>query len=176
MAIRRINMRALAIVGIVLILLVSLATPALAGIEPSPWDESTSGKTLDFYVNDTLTINLQSNHSTGFEWQLDQINTAVLQLVSHQYIPPPGIGSNGTEVWVFQPIAVGTSPIIMEYSQPWQGGTKAAKTYNVTVNFIPGPAPISAPASTNLTTGILVAGLTVLIIWITFKRPRQSRI
>ena len=135
-------------------------------------DDSSTGTTISLSINDTLTINLKSNSSsTGFSWQLDQINASVLNYVSHQHIPAPRPMQPGTEEWVFQPVGVGTSAIFMEYSQPWPGGTKGAKTYNLTVNVTP---PV--PASSNLAIGILTAGLAALIVWLSTKKRRQSQI
>jgi predicted secreted protein len=133
-------------------------------------DDSSNGATIYLPINDTLTITLQSNPSTGASWQLDQIDTSVLQNVSHQYVPPPPPappGKGGTEVWVFKPVTVGTSPVVMEYGRP---GETAAKTYNLTVNVTP---PV--PASSNLAIGILMACFIALISWLTIKRPRQSQ-
>jgi inhibitor of cysteine peptidase len=134
-------------------------------------DESCDGMTIQLSVGDNLVINLQSQPSTGFRWQLDQINASVLQKVSDQFIPPspPVIGGIGTEMWVFQAIGVGSSPIGMEYSRSFQAG--AARTFNITVNV----TAITVPASSNLTIGIFVASLTALIAFFVIRKPRQTR-
>jgi predicted secreted protein len=37
------------------------------------------------------------------------------------------------EFWTFKALMKGTSTISMEYSQPWDGGTKKAQTFSLTV-------------------------------------------
>jgi inhibitor of cysteine peptidase len=134
-------------------------------------DESSDGMTIQLSAGDNLIINLQSQPSTGFRWQLDLINASVLQKVSNQFIPPspPVIGGVGTEIWVFKAIGAGSSPISMEYSRSFESG--AAKTFNLTVNVT---EPV--PSSSSLTIGILVASLTALITFFVIRKPRQTRI
>jgi predicted secreted protein len=42
-------------------------------------------------------------------------------------------GSVGTEVWNFKALAAGETNISLEYSQPWDGGIKAEKTFDLKV-------------------------------------------
>ncbi|MCD6567992.1 MAG: protease inhibitor I42 family protein [Dehalococcoidia bacterium] len=43
------------------------------------------------------------------------------------------VGAPGKEVWTFEALEKGSSTISMEYSQPWEGGEKAAQTFSLTV-------------------------------------------
>ena len=100
-------------------------------------DASSTGKSITMSVGDTLVVTLQSNASTGFSWQLDQISdTSVLEKTNNQYVAPatPMPGAPGSEVWTFEALKSGTSAILMEYSQPFAGGIKGAQTFSLTVN------------------------------------------
>ena len=87
----------------------------------------------------SLTVTLCSNPSTGFQWESVKItDQTVLEQVGHKFVfperePPPPPGTPGKEVWTFKALKKGTSTISMEYSQPWEGGMKVAKTFNLTV-------------------------------------------
>jgi len=43
------------------------------------------------------------------------------------------VGAGGEEVWTFKALKPGTSSLSMEYSQPWDGGTKAGQTFVLNV-------------------------------------------
>ena len=92
-------------------------------------------------VDDSFTVTLCSNPgSTGYQWsESAQINDqTVLQQTDHEFVPPTdGLllspGTPGEEIWTFQALKKGESTISMEYGQPWEGGEKAAWTFNLTV-------------------------------------------
>jgi predicted secreted protein len=133
-------------------------------------DESANGSTVTLHVGDSLKINLEY-YVIPYTWYLGPFDTSVLQNVDHYKvpIPPPAVGG-GTEVWVFTVTGAGTSPVLLEY-RPVFGGA-ADRTFSVTVDVLP---PLSVPASSNLTIAILVAGLTVFIVWLSIKKSRPSQ-
>ena len=45
----------------------------------------------------------------------------------------PMVGAGGVENWTFKALAKGETTISMEYSRPWEGGEKAAQTFELTV-------------------------------------------
>jgi inhibitor of cysteine peptidase len=88
-------------------------------------------------AGDTIKMVLGSNMTTGFSWQPPVItdDAVVRQKGESGYIPPdeqiPGAG--GKEVWYFEALKAGVSTVSMEYSQPWEGGEKAAWEFNLKV-------------------------------------------
>ena len=102
-------------------------------------DDSATGKTVEIAVGGSLTVTLESNATTGFQWSelADIFDQTVLEQVDHQFVSPSEdtemVGAPGEEVWTFKALKKGSSTISMEYSQPWEGGTKAAETFSLTV-------------------------------------------
>jgi len=94
---------------------------------------------VELTVGDSWTVTLESNPTTGFQWQLvSNTDEAVLELADHKYEPSEdalaGVcGAGGKEVRTFKALKKGKSTITLEYSQPWEGGTKAAETFVMTV-------------------------------------------
>ena len=87
-------------------------------------------------VGDTITIELCSNPTTGFEWKYETVGKIVLEETDYEYIAPESdgtVGAAGKEVWTFEAIEEGTTELRMEYSRPWEGGEQAEWTYTVTV-------------------------------------------
>jgi len=100
-------------------------------------DDSSSGKQVEIAAGGTLTVTLESNQTTGFQWKLKSVgDTSVLQSQGDTYNAPEDtgmVGAGGEEVWTFKALKPGTSSLSMEYSQPWDGGTKAGQTFVLNV-------------------------------------------
>lgn len=114
-------------------------------------DDSYAGKEVEVAVGGSLTVHLKSDPATGFEWELVTItDETVLEEVEHKYVGPEAVAPEGPggkeepvappepmppkeEWWTFKALKQGESIISMEYSQPWEGGTKAARTFVLTV-------------------------------------------
>ena len=100
-------------------------------------DVSYDGKEVEIAVGGSLTVTLESNPTTGFEWELTEIaDQTVLAEAGHEFKAPGAgapVGTGGEEVWTFKALKEGTTELSMEYSKPWEGGEKAAKTFNLTV-------------------------------------------
>ena len=88
-------------------------------------------------VGDTLTVTLESNPTTGFEWALVIItDETVLEEEGHAFMAaeagtPPGTG--GEEVWTFTALKEGKSTISMEYRRPWEEDVEPDKVFVLTV-------------------------------------------
>ena len=100
-------------------------------------DASDSGKEVKVRVGGELIVDLESNQTTGFQWQVAEISDqTVLGKVSNIYNAPEAsapVGAGGIERWTFKGLKKGTARMSMEYSQPWQGGEKTAETFTLTI-------------------------------------------
>ena len=96
-------------------------------------------KEVEVAVDRSFTVTLCSNPTTGFQWESAKISDqTVLEQVDHKFVSPeyktpPPLGTAGKEVWTFKALKEGKSTISIEYSQPWEGGEKAAWTYALAV-------------------------------------------
>ena len=117
------------------------ASPQAESGEQILVDASYTGQEVVMAVGDRLVVTLESNPTTGFKWELAEgTDQTVLELVESRYQPGPGAsqtppvpGAGGEEVWTFQALKQGETAISLEYSQPWAGGLKADRTFNLTV-------------------------------------------
>ena len=91
---------------------------------------------LQVATNDTFTLTLCSNASTGFSWETARISDpAILQLVDHKSEPPSTneLGAAGKETWTFKALKPGASTVALDYSRPWEGGEKGVWKFSVQV-------------------------------------------
>jgi predicted secreted protein len=86
-------------------------------------------------VGDKIILELCSNQSTGFKWEYEITTENIVNEIDYEFQEPEAdvVGAAGVEKWTFEVIAKGTTEIKMEYSQPWEGGTKAVWTYGLVV-------------------------------------------
>jgi inhibitor of cysteine peptidase len=100
-------------------------------------DSHHSRNEIELGVGDTVTIDLCSNPTTGFQWEEnpDISDSTILEQASHEFIPPGTDvpGQAGREVWVFKTLKKGVSTVSFEYSRPWEGGEKGEWTYTLTI-------------------------------------------
>ncbi|MFC1984302.1 protease inhibitor I42 family protein [Chloroflexota bacterium] len=100
-------------------------------------DNSDSGDAVKLCINSELIIDLESNATTGFQWEVVEVSEqGIIEKVNNEYNAPEAgapVGAGGIERWTFKALNEGTTRLYMEYSQPWQGGTKAAETFTLIV-------------------------------------------
>ncbi len=90
------------------------------------------GNEFEIEVNDKIRAKLCANPSTGFTWvaRMDD-EDGVMKLEKQEYVAPDSelVGASGMDIWTFKAVKEGTALITMEYSQDWDGGIKAERTY-----------------------------------------------
>ncbi len=85
-----------------------------------------SGSTLSLRPGDEVVVTLESNATTGFDWQLEtDPATEVLDLVDSEYVAPDTelVGAGGEEVWRFVATGEGTTHVAMRYARSFSGET-----------------------------------------------------
>ena len=119
--------------------IVGVTVASAGGGDVTNVDASYAGQEVEVAVGESLVLALESNRTTGFQWALvENSDQTALQHAGHKYVPyentdPPLPGVGGKELWSFKALKEGKSTIFMEYSQPWDGGIKQARTFTLTV-------------------------------------------
>lgn len=85
---------------------------------------------IETKVGNKFKIELKSNPSTGYQWQLEKpLDKNFVKLVSSNYFHSntPLIGAGGKEVWVFKAIKKGETVISLKYVRSWEVNQPAAE-------------------------------------------------
>jgi inhibitor of cysteine peptidase len=103
---------------------VALLALAACGGDGEPLDISAadSGATVSVETGQSLVITLESNLTTGFQWNLvGEPEAGVLTLVGSEYIAPEdgAVGEGGVEVWTFEGKGAGTTALELSYFRPF---------------------------------------------------------
>lgn len=82
------------------------------------------------FLNHDLTIELESNPSTGCTWVVEIDNKDVIKSSGSKYTDPykapgsvPVVGAAGTETFYFDAVSDGTATITFTYGRHWEGGS-----------------------------------------------------
>jgi predicted secreted protein len=137
-------------------------------------NESSSDGYLFVAIGDAVEVVLnQQTGSTGFSWNLvSNSDPGVLQSNGHVTTPPSGPpGSVGKDTWTFSALKKGASTIHMEYSQPWSGGYKNARSFDLTVFVVNQIAYV--PVSSSWSIGLMIAGITVIMAFAIIRRTSR---
>ena len=92
---------------------------------------------FEIEIGDKITVKLCSNPTTGFQWTYEMSGDNTIKEEDHDFEEPDGnvVGAPGIEVWTFEGTAKGTTIVLMEYGQPWEGGIKKEWTYRMTITI-----------------------------------------
>ncbi len=94
-------------------------------------------RTVEIQAGQTLMVQLGSNPSTGFRWQVAEVEAGILEQVGEaEYTPAsqtPLPGSGGKETFVFRAATAGQSPLVLVYRRSFEPAVPPAETFRVTI-------------------------------------------
>lgn len=101
--------------------------------------EGHSGQVVELRIHETFQILLDSNPSTGYSWNIEQIDLDLLEQIGEpQFTSDSDLpGSGGTTVFMFQTIAVGQTMLRLIYHRTWEEDMPPLKTFEITVMITP---------------------------------------
>jgi len=92
---------------------------------------------IDVDVDDTFTIELESNPSTGYSWELaGPLDEAIVTSLGsdHEAADGDAVGAPGTQELSFRAVGAGTTTIALQYVRPWETDVAPAETKDFSVN------------------------------------------
>jgi predicted secreted protein len=109
-------------------LLLTVISFVLVFAQESPKPKAT--ETIKVKVKKEFKIELKSNMTTGFSWNLEKdYDSTIVKSISNEYIPMKTnlVGAGGKEIWKFKSLKKGTTTLNMKYFQPWEKDKKPAQ-------------------------------------------------
>jgi inhibitor of cysteine peptidase len=91
---------------------------------------------VDVKSGDQIVITLEGNPSTGYTWEVNDLNTTILEQVGDTVFSSrnPGlVGSVGSLTITFKALKAGTATLTLVYHRPWETGVDPIDTFAVTV-------------------------------------------
>jgi len=97
-------------------------------------DENASGGQVSVQVGETLVVALASNPSTGYGWEIVELDPLVLKLTKEDIkIDSDLVGAGGTQLFFFEALQVGQTSLQLVYRRPWEEGVEPIGTFSMTV-------------------------------------------
>jgi len=87
-------------------------------------DEINQKEKYSIRKGDNVEVILAANPTTGYKWQIVNINTSKIKLINESYtahkVNKDIVGSGGKKVYLFNAIDKGNTSIEFEYSRPFE--------------------------------------------------------
>lgn len=122
------------------IVVMLLMTMIAAGCGPTGevrLDMADNGGQVEMEVDQTLVISLESNPTTGFRWELIEVEDPILQSMGEaEYQPSESkevVGAGGTEIFRFKAVSTGQMTLTLVYRRPWEEGVDPIETFRLIV-------------------------------------------
>lgn len=100
--------------------------------------ESHNGCPLELSRGQIVLINLRSNPTTGFRWEIQDAASGVLRSLGPEVYSNPEdaglVGSAGQSTWRYQAAQAGNGRLLMVYHRPWEVDVAPAKTFDCQVS------------------------------------------
>lgn len=102
-------------------------------------NDSHTGMQKELTRDQVLFVTLESNPTTGYSWQVAEIDKAVLRQVGNSEYKssasgnPPVVGAGGAETFRFETVSAGNSTLKLVYRRPWEKDVPPIKTYTLQI-------------------------------------------
>jgi inhibitor of cysteine peptidase len=97
--------------------------------------EADTGRSIELYVGDKLEVTLPGNPTTGFQWEISNIDSAILRTSGEPEFEPfsSAVGSGGKITMCFEAVGTGQMKLTLIYHRPFEKDVPPARTFEVTV-------------------------------------------
>jgi len=97
--------------------------------------EEDNGGLAELGEDQTLVISLESNPSTGYSWEVAEINQDVLHQVGETEFEQlsPLLGAPEKQILRFKSVGEGQSTLKLVYRRPWEKGVEPIREYSIQV-------------------------------------------
>ncbi|MFQ5343383.1 MAG: protease inhibitor I42 family protein [Anaerolineae bacterium] len=116
----------------------SLLLFACAGPSDVKIDETANGTAFNLKAGQKLIVTLKSNPTTGYDWQVDEVDESVVKLVTQEFKPasdPDRLGAPGQTEFQFQAAGAGTTSLRLIYVRSWEEGVEPQDTFQVRITI-----------------------------------------
>lgn len=128
--------RMLFLVGVLLVLVSMLpsATAAPPGPDTLMLGAADDGRQIVLAAGQTISITLEANPSTGYRWEVDSPDQAIMRQVGTRFEQPAGrLGAPGKQILELAAVRAGQETLRLVYRRPWEKGVQPFKAFSLLV-------------------------------------------
>jgi inhibitor of cysteine peptidase len=90
-------------------------------------------KHLVVQSGDTISLDLEENPTTGFQWEVDGLDSELMELSGSSFNlnSPDAIGGGGIHTYQFMPKKPGRTRISLKRWRPWEGESSVKERFEI---------------------------------------------
>jgi inhibitor of cysteine peptidase len=114
-------------------------TPTTPGISAEvEIDGSANGQQVTIINGQVLIVSLGSNPSTGFTWQVSEVDTGILQQLGIPRFQAGSslLGAEGVQIFEFRTLRGGQTVLRMDYLRAFEENAEPTNTFSVNINVL----------------------------------------
>jgi len=122
--------RVLPMVGIAVLMFLLAGCEKMVNV-----DSSMNGSSVTLEKGQQMVLKLASNPTTGFDWEIVGLDTAILQQVGEVEYKSDSllIGSGGENTWTFEAVASGQTHLQLIYHRNWEKDIPPVETFDLDI-------------------------------------------
>ena len=108
---------------VVMSFFLGLALFSGCGANGTPLTDSDNGRNITLNTGEIITLTLESNPTTGYSWQVMEVENAVLTQdgeADYKSESQNLVGAGGTETFQFKAVGSGKTTLKLGYMRPWE--------------------------------------------------------
>jgi inhibitor of cysteine peptidase len=96
---------------------------------------SDSGRQIELNKGQVLVITLEANPSTGYTWEIAELDTHVMHQIGETEFQPESnlLGAKGMQTLRFEAVNTGQTPLKLVYHRPWEKGVEPLQIFSIQV-------------------------------------------
>jgi inhibitor of cysteine peptidase len=100
-----------------------------------PGEPTQPAGVMDLRVGDTLELAFESNPTTGYQWEVTELNPDVLRPLGEEFVAPASdlLGAPGKQFFRFEAVAPGETPLKLIYHRSFEPEVPPEQTYQVRI-------------------------------------------
>jgi inhibitor of cysteine peptidase len=97
--------------------------------------EEDDTRTVELQVGDILEVTLDANPTTGYQWEMAQVDTSVLKAVGEPVYATreAGLGAGGIVTLRFEAAAAGETTLNLAYQRPFETDAAPTQTFSLSI-------------------------------------------
>jgi len=99
---------------------------------------SDNGRRVTLHPASRLVIGLESNPTTGYTWEVMQLDPALLVMQGPAQFKAGStglVGAPGSQTLTFQALKTGTTSLTLLYHRPWETGVEPIHTFQIPITI-----------------------------------------
>jgi len=126
--------RTIGFLTVFLVLIVSISA-CTSVANDQPLTAKNAGKIIEMNIGDTFSVELEGNPSTGYTWEVADMDIAVLKQVGETEFKTRSdlVGASGILILRFETIGRGETTLNLVYHRPWEEDIPPEEIFEVSV-------------------------------------------